>query len=322
MDFLTRLVPWLEPELAYFQEQMRSDRMPHAVLLEGPAGIGKLNLALNLANRLTQGPSDHRPLSPGQARTALQAYEAWSPEDPDLHLLRNEPGKSVIGVDAVRAIIDTLRLTGHGGRAKVAVICPAQLLNRAAANALLKTLEEPTTQTFLILVAHNRGMLPPTIISRCQIRTISPPSEASATRWLDGQRKAERLMLTDGAALRAVEKNDNFINFFNDIEEQLTLISKGQLDPVSAAGRWAKDEPGATLDGIAHLLQVLIRDRSKDSKSITDLTSARLHNAFGGRTLPTLFGWLDDVMAIRRTLGTGLNTELQIRSVLVAMAKR
>lgn len=301
--------------------------MPHAVLLEGPAGIGKLNLALNIAGRLTTGPAKYAELRAEAAGTALAGYDDWTPRHPDLHLVRNEPGKAAIGVDAVRSAIEALRLTGHGGLAKAAVIAPAQLLNRSAANALLKTLEEPTPQTFLMLVADNRGNLPATIVSRCQRRTLSIPSREIALNWLAETEDsapgggADRLALADGAPLIALEIDDNIISFFNGIEDSIIAISEGSGDPVAAAARWAKDEPGRALDGIAGLLRALIRGRNEDSKSITDLRSPRLHNAFGGRTLPTLFSWLDEIMAIRRALGTGLNIELQLRSVLVAMAK-
>lgn len=326
-DFQTHLVPWLAADLSSFEARIEGDRMPHAVLLEGPGGIGKLNLALNIATRLTVGPTSYAELDAESAREALVGQDEWMPAHPDVHLVRNEPGKSVLGVDSVRSVIETLRLTGHGDLAKVAVICPAQRLNRAAANALLKTLEEPTPRTFLLLVADNRGNLPATIVSRCQRTCLNMPSHGTALAWLaslgDAPAKvAQRLELAEGAPLAALEIDDSIVIFNNELYDFILQISQGQRDPVAAAARWAKEEPGRALDGMARMLRAAIRGRSEDSKSITDLGSPRLHNAFRGRTLPTLFGWLDEILTIRRGLGTGLNTELQLRSVLVAMAKR
>ena len=92
-----------------------------------------------------------------------------------------------IPVDRIRALIEWVQLTSHRGRAKVAIIAPAENMNLAAANALLKTLEEPPPATYLILVSHQPGRVPATLRSRCRRMAAPRPETKVAERWLAQQ---------------------------------------------------------------------------------------------------------------------------------------
>jgi DNA polymerase-3 subunit delta' len=114
-------------------------------------------------------------------------------------------------VDHIRALTEWAQVTAHRRVAKVAVIAPAERMNAAAANALLKTLEEPPPGTFLILVAHQPGRLTPTIASRCVQLALAPPDRAAAIAWLEGQGARDvRALLAQagGAPLRALALAD------------------------------------------------------------------------------------------------------------------
>ncbi len=155
------------------------------VLLDGPRGIGKRTLALNLARALlceTPGPgglacgtcASCRYVAAGQ-HPDLQLVEPFSIDD-DGEVKVLDP----IPVDRIRALIEWVQLTSHRGRAKVAVIVPAEAMNAAAANALLKTLEEPPPSTYLMLVAHQPGRVP------ADAAQSLPPHAGAAAR--DGRR--------------------------------------------------------------------------------------------------------------------------------------
>ena len=165
---------------------------PHAILLDGPRGVGKRTLALNLARALLC----ENPGADGIAcGVCAGCHYVAAGQHPDLQLIEpfviDDDGElkvqDPIPVDRIRALIDWVQLTSHRGRAKVAVIVPAESMNLAAANALLKTLEEPPPSTCLILVAHQPGRVPATLRSRCRRMPALPPALALAEAWLGRQ---------------------------------------------------------------------------------------------------------------------------------------
>ncbi|HLX27101.1 MAG TPA: DNA polymerase III subunit delta' [Casimicrobiaceae bacterium] len=189
----------------------RKSTWPHAMLLSGPAGMGKRTLALALAQALVcESPGENG----AACGTCASCRYAAAGQHPDLRLVEpieidDDEVKVVewIAVDRIRALIRWSEITSHRGGAKVALIIPAERMNESAANALLKTLEEPPPATHFILVAHLAGRLPATVASRCQ-RIIAPrPSAAQARGWLasEGVPDAEALLAqANGAPLRAL----------------------------------------------------------------------------------------------------------------------
>ena len=179
-----RLCPWLAPTLEQFETARRAGTLGHAWLISGPAGSGKLNLALVLARRLLGAGDSPTELDAAAALAALAARHDPLDRHPDLHWLHPEEEKETISVDQVRDVIDTFTLTAHRGGAKVAIVEPAEALTTAAANALLKTLEEPSRGSYLLLLSHQPGRLPATVRSRCQHLALRAPSTEKVATWL------------------------------------------------------------------------------------------------------------------------------------------
>jgi DNA polymerase-3 subunit delta' len=193
----------------------RRARWPHAALVTGPAGIGKRALAHWLAQALlceTPGVDG----APCGACASCRYVAAG--QHPDLRVvepfeLEDDEVKPVewIAVDRIRALTTWAGLTSHRGGAKAALIVPAERMNAAAANALLKTLEEPPRDTYFLLVSHAPGRLPATIASRCQRLTAPCPSTEEARAWLVAQGVADAgaaLAQAAGAPLRALTLAD------------------------------------------------------------------------------------------------------------------
>ncbi|MEM1433303.1 MAG: hypothetical protein AAGG11_04555 [Pseudomonadota bacterium] len=165
MDVLAD-APWLRPPLAAAEQQLATGRLPHALLLSGPAGWGQDWLADALVRRLLD-------LDDSRALKELA--------HPDLRQV--DPDGAMLKIEQVRRLGEFATGTRQLAPAKVARLNRAHTLNPQAANALLKTLEEPSPDTYLLLVTEYPGRLLPTIRSRCQQLTVRP-DQAAALQWL------------------------------------------------------------------------------------------------------------------------------------------
>ena len=196
--------PWLERPWNEFAARLEQDRLPHALLVSGPEGIGKASLVEAMLQGLLCEESTAEAC--GRCRSCrLLAGGAH----PDRFVVVPEEDKRIIKVEAVRALIEQMMLTTTISPRKVALIAPAEAMNVNAANALLKTLEEPLGQAVLILLSHDPSRLPATIRSRCQLVAVHAPATAQAVDWLvtsqglDPASAALALEATAGSPLRA-----------------------------------------------------------------------------------------------------------------------
>ena len=201
-----RIHPWNRP----LWERLTRDRerLPHALLLHGMAGVGKYQLALSFAEwLLCERP--HAGAACGQCPSCNWFSQGGHPdlrivtpraEDADAD--KPKRGSRLIKVDDVREATDMLALSSHQGGWRVVLIQPAEAMNAAAANALLKTLEEPPPRVMLILVSHQPRRLLPTVLSRCHKLAVPRPDRQVAMAWLAEHpiTDAEGLLLEAGGA--------------------------------------------------------------------------------------------------------------------------
>lgn len=160
----------------------RSGRLHHGLLLSGPQGIGKATLAFHLAYHLLKHPEPaNAPAELQRPDPASSLYRqiATGAHPSVLHLTRpmndrTKSFKTAVTVDEIRKVSRFLSMTAHDGGYRVVIVDPADDMNRQAANALLKNLEEPPARTLFILIAHSPGGLLPTIRSRCQLIRLHP----------------------------------------------------------------------------------------------------------------------------------------------------
>jgi DNA polymerase-3 subunit delta' len=214
--------PWNEP--LFESLKARAERFPHALLIHGARGIGKLALAEHMAQFLLCEDAASRPCGrcEGCRWFAAGSHPDFRRLEPEA-LAKEPAGESdeaaetpakrakpsvQIRIEQVRELDGFLNVGSHRGRLRVALVHPAEDMNPNAANALLKGLEEPPAGAVFLLVAHRPAQLLPTIRSRCVALAVPLPPQPAALRWLaeQGARNPERwLAYAGGAPLRALE---------------------------------------------------------------------------------------------------------------------
>ncbi len=175
------LYPWQEDLWGQWQGLIRQNRLHHAVFLTAPVGCGDDRLMRILAQTLLcQNQSD----TPCGVCHSCQLMNAGS--HPDFHHIHSED-KSSLGVDRIRQTLHTALSTSQLGKARVIWLENITEMTSAAANALLKTLEEPPEQCYFLLTASTLHGVLPTILSRCSHWHLPAPSEADCLAWLSQQ---------------------------------------------------------------------------------------------------------------------------------------
>jgi DNA polymerase-3 subunit delta' len=324
----TALCPWLFEGYGQLVGAHAQGHLGHAWLFAGPKGIGKANLAVALAGYLlNSGGGDPARLDPERAAALMRTRHDEHDHHPDLHYLTPAPDKRAISVEQVRDLIAALELTSHEGVAKALVVDPAESMTLAAANALLKTLEEPTPSTYFLLVSHQSGLLPATVRSRCQVVSVSSPPTGEALDWLcEGAGDASRgdlaalLRVCGGSPLRALDLSDGeYANINKELELIFKQLSENKIDPQLVAEQWLKAEPEICLNWLSTRLEWAIKGRLAPEAwtPVTDLGGDALHNTWDDLTLRTLFERLQETRDLLGRLGRGVNAELALRVLLL-----
>ncbi|WPO98750.1 DNA polymerase III subunit delta' [Pseudomonas sp. HR96] len=230
--------PWQD---GLWQQLAGRTQHAHAYLLHGPQGIGKRALAERLmALLLCQRPGTQ---ACGQCKSCLLLAAG---SHPDNYILEPEEADKAIKVDQVRDLVSFVVQTAQMGGRKVVLIEPVEAMNLNAANALLKSLEEPSGNTVLLLVSHQPSRLLPTVKSRCVQQACPLPGAAMSVQWLadalpesSPEQRQELLALAAGSPLTAVKLNAQ------GVLEQRALVVEGvkkllkqQQTPTQLAEAW------------------------------------------------------------------------------------
>jgi DNA polymerase III subunit delta' len=240
------LQPWLHAHWQQLCERWQSQRFPHALMLAGPAGLGKRDLARALVERILCTKAQGFDFACGQCRTCVFMKAGSHPDYVHVALEARDDGKlrSEIVVDQIRLLSGRLAAKPQLSGWQVTMIDPADAMNTAAANALLKTLEEPAASTLLLLVADEPARLPATIRSRCQRIDMPLPNRELANQWLRAQGINDTeadvaLWLCDdnpGAALTLTQAKVS--DLVCQLQQDLSAVATGR-SITEVAARWA-----------------------------------------------------------------------------------
>lgn len=288
-------LPWHAAAWQHLAAQLAADKFPHALLVAGESKTGKSQLALALARLLLcSEPRDG--LNCGQCHACrLSSSGAHG----DFKWIQPEEKSRTIKIDQVRSLVQFSTKTAGFGLRKVLVLAPADSMNVSAFNALLKSLEEPAAETYLLLVCDGLHNVPATIRSRCQLLRLPTPELADCLPWLDaitGKREesesllalaqgrpllAELLFRTDGAQIVSARRLG------------LAALMDGRMTATEATQLWQEMEVGEFLTQMTQEIQHVVRELP--------------HSELQGHRGRGAFKLLDELGAIQRAVSAGSN---------------
>jgi len=250
-----------ERAVARLVRSAADDRVPGAILLLGPPGIGKRAVAEALATRLVCAA----PVDGDACGACAQCTRVAAGTHPDVRIVVRDEERRDVRIEQVRELSRWLALQPLMATRKVAIVDDAHCLNEHGQNALLKTLEEPPGRSVLILVSSSAALLLPTVRSRCQLVRLDPlPAETVArvlvARGVAAERAAQLAALADGSPGRA-------------------LAMEGE--PETRARE--------------RVLEALSRLRELDAKALSDLAQELSRGPLDA-ALATAVGWYRDVL--------------------------
>lgn len=342
------LYPWTETAFDDFFSS--KDRQAHAYLIAGQSGLGKTVFAEQLVKAM---------LCQGQGNDACGLCQSCkllkSGSHPDLHVLQSEKRtleindlfanfapryledeskrkrrkkpSAIIAIDQVRGIIPDINTRPHLSACRIIIINTAEDLNINAANSLLKSLEEPPSDCFFLLISHEPGRLMPTLRSRCNRIDFRTPDKVLALEWLNNQLPgrsdtADLLDRATGIPLRALALADG--DLCTDearIFQIMLLLSNRQMDPVAAAAELIKKaELIDILNPVQVMLSRIIRVKAdgrydavvqqEGNEALIDL-GKRLH-------FKQLYTFLDDISVSKQLAGGPLDDTLALENGLIS----
>lgn len=285
------LYPWQQEKWGQIKEMRQSKRLPHALIIGGVEGIGKLSFAKSIAaSLLCQSPVDSEAC--GRCKSCQLTL---SGSHPDFKLLEpKEEGKAIL-VDQIRGISHSLATTAQQGGARVVVINGASDLNPNAANALLKQLEEPGDNSYFLLIHQWPSRVLATVRSRCQVLDMATPLTGIANDWLQfnvtdeklGEEKAQHLLqLANGAPLKAKQLHETkATEQRHQMLVELTAILRGNKTSIEVANVWQKRPLIPMLSWWMEWLSDLVRLKmTGEPDSVTNQDILKLLLAVGKRS--------------------------------------
>ncbi|MDN5782175.1 MAG: DNA polymerase III subunit delta' [Luteimonas sp.] len=304
------LAPWQRRVHDHAAAALDAGRLGHAQLFCGPAHMGKHAVALQLARRLMCTQRTIAGMPCGACRGCQLMEAGTHPDFMDISFIPTKDGSKLrteIVIEQIRALSEQLTLTPQFGGAQVAIIDPADAINHAASNALLKTLEEPVPGRHLWLVSAHPERLSATIRSRCQRLDFRLPPRVEARSWLQAQGHPQKAAdeALDAArghpGLADAWLSDGGIALRREVAADLGKLARGELGAVEAAQRWTAAGDAALR--LRHAADLALAEAT----SLT--TPARMRK---------LAAWFDAANRTRELLQTTVRADLAVTELLLA----
>ncbi|MBT8127952.1 MAG: DNA polymerase III subunit delta' [Gammaproteobacteria bacterium] len=319
--------PWQQRQWQLIMQQRQQQRLAHALLFQGPAGVGKKQCAIELAQAVLCLQPDASGYACGHC-DACHLFKAGT--HPDYRLLAPTPPATsasanpvlTIKIDALRDMYRALAETSQLGGFRVAVILDADKMPMQAANSLLKTLEEPGNDTLMVVVSSHPQRLPVTIRSRCQVIRFQIPDTAVALEWLGkcGTNGAQTaLKLAHGAPLQARDFAETHAQEREILIKALISAQSGEIS-IQYAQKLAQMPRDYLLNWLLDWVSDLGRlltigaDAALVNEDQRKVLMARARRADRSR----VFGLHDQIYELIRAEGIALNPQLLWENLLIS----
>ncbi|MBS0193096.1 MAG: DNA polymerase III subunit delta' [Proteobacteria bacterium] len=315
---MSDIAPWLQTPLRRALDALTAGRLGHALLVCGPDRIGKRAFADALVRALLCRERVEG-MACGRCRDCLLLAAGTHADLRVIGLIENDKTGAMrreIVVEQIRELGAWFALTAQRGGAQVAMIDPASAMNANAANALLKTLEEPLPGRHLLLLSAAPMRLPATIRSRCQRIALQPPSRNIALDWLRGRGHDEALAHTALLAanghpgLSAHWIESGLLDLREAVRRDLDAVAAGRAQPLDVARAWVGDEHARQRLAFAAELAV---DLQATNLGLESRPGWRARSSGDAQALAN---WFDAANRLRELLDTPIRTDLAVAGLL------
>lgn len=324
-----RLYPWQTRQWQQLQHAKAENRLPHALMLTGIAGTGKRVFANAFVCSLLCEKTDVS--AAGKQCDCHACHLIAGRSHPDVLWIEPEKPGHAIKVDQVREINHFIQQSSMGDSCRVVVMAPADAMNTNAANALLKTLEEPSGQAYLLLVCDQTGSLPATILSRCQQIYFPRPETAMAAAWLrqvatvDGADIDLFLRLAHGSPCKAHAMMHDEAVFRLQLVSQLVSAGSVAIDPLKLAASIKEASYSRFIDVMLSVLLDLVKlQLGASSEEIVNIDQLSGLQALTLKTqVKANLQLIDKLRQLSMALQSGLNfnKQMMLESVLICWVK-
>ena len=310
------LPPWLAPSWRVLADAIGSGRVHHALLFASPRGYGKRALADAFAAAVLCRQRNADGTACGICRACVLVAAGSHPDLVRVTFEIRDDGRprTELTVDQLRALGQRLALASQFGGWQIAIIDPADAMNPNAANALLKTLEEPSTNTVIALIADDPSRLPPTIRSRCRKVDMPVPARAESVAWLTSRGMASDIaaqmldVSMDNPGLAELWLADGVLALWEHCGRDLALLGAGRESAAAIADRWAADRPVLRLWFAGRLALDEARNITLGDDGPLGLT--------GRAEIPKLNAWFGRANQARSLLATPVRADLVLLDLL------
>ncbi|MCX7125112.1 MAG: DNA polymerase III subunit delta' [Gammaproteobacteria bacterium] len=320
------IYPWQQKQFNLLYNAFSQNRLSHAYLLSGISGLGKTDFAREFAGFLLC----EKNLLPACGNChACKKFIAKS--HPDFLFIQPEEKSKVIKIDQIRELSEKISRTAHAGGYQVVVVSPADSMPVQAANALLKTLEEPNGKVIIFLIDNQEHLLPATIMSRCQ-KIVFSADEKNALSWLQNAMPTEKnnklLLRLSGNAPWKVKKlsDNNYLQLRDQILNHLEAIIVRSANPISPIANWLKQDINLILEIITLLCVDISRLQNKvDSNYILNQDVIDKLSLIAAKISPVQLQQFIDYLNEKKLFlskGINLNAQLCLESIFIECCSR